>query len=221
MEEKKYCKNCKKEIKNENYQCYSEYKRSKYCNKECFVEYRHKNQHYLNNLYRRWNDMKSRCYNPNSCNYKNYGARGIKVCDEWLGEDGYNNFEKWALKNGYKKELSLDKIDNNSNYSPNNCRWTTRRIQNINKRPGTPNTSGFIGVRIHSSKTCYYGSVKINDKSYYTGFSKDIVIAAIMRNNYIIDNHLDNELNDLSQYADKYDMEVRYEPKRKANNLRS
>ena len=57
-------------------------------------------------------------------------------------------------------------------------------------------------------------------KDYYTGCSKDIVIAAIMRNNYIIDNHLDNELNDLSQYADKYDMEVRYEPK-KTNNLRT
>ena len=91
--------------------------------------------------------MKSRCYNPNSCNYKNYGARGIKICDEWLGKDGYNNFKKWSLENGYKKELSLDKIDNNGNYSPNNCRWTTRRIQNINKRPGTPNTSGFVGVK--------------------------------------------------------------------------
>lgn len=60
--------------------------------------------------------------------------------------------------------------------------------------------------------------IKINDKSYYAGCSKDIIITAIMRNNYIIDNHLDNELNDLSQYADKYDMEVRYEP-RKTSNL--
>ena len=209
MEEKKYCKNCGKEI----------IKFKIYCSRKCYFEYRHKNQHSYDNLYQRYVDMKSRCYNPNNCNYKHYGARGIKVCDEWLGEDGYKNFKKWSLENGYKKELSLDKIDNNGNYSPNNCRWTTKRIQNINKRPGTPNTSGFIGVRIHSSKTCYYGSVKINDKSYYTGCSKDIIITAIMRNNYIIDNHLDNELNDLSQYADKYDMEVRYEPKRN-NNMR-
>ena len=220
MEEKKYCKNCKKEIKIGNYQCYAVYKRIKYCNKECYFEYKHKNQNSLNNLYKRWIDMKSRCYNPNSCNYKNYGARGIKVCDEWLGKDGYNNFEKWALKNGYKKELSLDKIDNNGDYSPNNCRWTTRRIQNINKRPTISNTSGFVGVKKQSCSNRYYGSVKINNKDYYTGCSKDIVIAAIMRNNYIIDNHLDNELNDLSQYADKYDMEVRYEPK-KTNNLRT
>lgn len=213
MEEKKYCKNCKKEIKIENYQCYAVYKRIKYCNKECFFEYRHKNKHSLNNLYQRWNAMKNRCYNPNTCYYKNYGARGIKVCDEWLGEDGYNNFKKWALKNGYKKELSLDRIDNNGDYNPNNCRWTTERIQNINKRPSIPNTSGFVGVAKESCSNGYYGYVKINNKVYYTGCSKDIVIAAIMRNNYIIDNNLDNELNDLSQYENEYDMTIRYHKK--------
>ena len=196
MEEKKYCKNCKKEIEIENYQCYAVYKKIKYCNKECFFEYRHKNKKY----------------------YKDYGGRGIKVCDEWLGENGYNNFKKWALENGYKKELSIDKINNDGNYSPDNCRWVNQRIQNINKRPSVKNSSGFVGVRKHSNCNKYYGSVKINDKGYYTGMSDDIIIAAIMRNNYIIDNNLDNELNDLSQYADKYDMEVRYEPKRK-NNL--
>ena len=157
--------------------------------------------------------MKNRCYNPNTCYYKNYGARGIKVCDEWLGEDGYKNFEKWALKNGYKKELSLDRIDNNGDYSPNNCRWTTGRIQNINKRPSIPNTSGFVGVAKESCSNGYYGYVKMNNKVYYTGCSKDIVIAAIMRNNYIIDNNLDNELNDLSQYENEYDMTIRYHKK--------
>lgn len=206
MKEIKYCKNCKKELKN-NYKIY--------CNQKCYFEYKSKNQHSYNNIYRRYLDMKGRCYNKNNCNYKYYGARGIKICEEWLGKNGYKNFEKWALENGYKKELSLDKIDNNGNYSPNNCRWTNQRIQNINKRPSIKNKSGFVGVRMHSSKTFYYGSVKINNKDYYTGSSKNIIIAAIMRNNYIIDNHLDNELNDLSQYVNEYDMEIRYEPKRK------
>lgn len=163
-----------------------------------------------NNLYSRWSDMKQRCYNKKNCNYKYYGARGIKVCDEWLGENGFKNFEKWALQNGYKKELSLDKIDNSGNYSPQNCRWVTQRIQNINKRPSIKNTSGFVGVRKHSDCNEYYGSVKINDKAYYTGMSKDIVIAAIMRNNYIIDNKLDNELNDLSEYKNEYDLTIRF-----------
>ena len=213
MEEKKYCKNCKKEIKIENYQCYAVYKRIKYCNQKCYFEYKSKNQHSYDNLYKRYCDMKSRCYNKNKKNYKYYGGRGIKVCDEWLGKNGYNNFKKWALENGYKKELSLDKIDNNGNYSPNNCRWVNQRIQNINKRPSVKNSSGFVGVRKHSCSNRYYGSVKINNKGYYTGMSDDIIIAAIMRNNYIIDNNLDNELNDLSQYENEYDMTIRYHKK--------
>lgn len=207
MKEKIFCKNCGKEIDN----C------KIYCDRKCYTEFRQKNTCSNSNLYRRWIDMKGRCYNPNQKNYKHYGGRGIKVCEEWLGKNGYKNFEKWALKNGYKKELSLDKIDNNKNYSPDNCRWATQRLQNINKRPTIPNTSGFVGVRKHSNCNKYYGNVKINDKAYYTGMSDDIVIAAIMRNNYILDHHLENELNDLSKYADKYDMEVRYVQKRRSN----
>ena len=202
----KICKNCGKEIIENK-------KNAKYCNQKCYFEYKSKNQHSYDNLYKRYCDMKSRCYNKNKKNYKYYGGRGIKVCDEWLGENGYNNFKKWALENGYKKELSLDRIDNNGDYSPNNWRWTTGRIQNINKRPSIPNTSGFVGVAKESCSNGYYGYVKINNKVYYTGCSKDIVIAAIMRNNYIIDNNLDNELNDLSQYENEYDMTIRYHKK--------
>lgn len=199
------CKNCGKIIKTKN---------KIYCCQKCYFDYRKNNQHSYKNLYRRYLDMKSRCYKKSNCNYKYYGARGIKVCNEWLGENGYKNFENWSFENGYKKELSLDKINNDGDYSPNNCRWTTKRIQNINKKPSTSNTSGFVGIKMHSSKIGYYGTIKINNKDYYTGYSKDIIIAAIMRNNYIMDNHLDNELNDLSQYIDKYDMEIRYEPKK-------
>lgn len=201
----KYCKNCGKKIIN---YC------KVYCSRECYFDFKSKNQHSYKNLYSRYVDMKCRCYNKNNCNYKHYGARGIKVCNEWLGKNGYKNFEKWALENGYKKELSLDKIDNDGNYSPDNCRWTTKRIQNINKRPPVSNTSGFVGICKHPCGNRYYGSVKINNKAHYTGMSDDIIIAAIMRNNYIIDNNLDNKLNDLSQYIDKYNMEVRYVPRK-------
>ena len=85
-------------------------------------------------LYLRYTYMKRRCYYPKDKEYKNYGARGIKVDDVWLGENGFDNFYKWAINNGYSKELSLDRIEVNSNYSPQNCRWSNVKEQAINRR---------------------------------------------------------------------------------------
>ena len=78
-----------------------------------------------------WQAMKNRCYNPKSESYKNYGARGIEVCKEWQDRE---NFTIWAINNGYKKGLQLDRIDNNGNYEPNNCRWVTPKENSRNRR---------------------------------------------------------------------------------------
>ena len=147
-------------------------------------------------LYRKYIDMKARCFNPNCCNYRHYGGRGITVCEEWLGMDGFKHFKEWSLANGYDPALSIDRIDNDGNYSPSNCRWATKSVQNMSKR--TKNTSGYIGVCLHSSGKFWYGRVKDHGKCYYTGMSENIKEAAIMRNNFIIEHGFLNVLNVVS-----------------------
>lgn len=83
-------------------------------------------------LYNIYNGIKQRCYNSNSPKYKDYGGRGITMCSQWL--QSFESFCKWSLQNGYKEDLSIDRIDVNGNYEPSNCRWATIKVQNNNKR---------------------------------------------------------------------------------------
>lgn len=82
-------------------------------------------------LYNIWCKMRYRCTKTNNPDYTNYGARGIKVCREW---NDYSNFYQWAMLNGYNKTLTIDRINNNGNYEPSNCRWITLQQQNRNYR---------------------------------------------------------------------------------------
>lgn len=120
-----HCEFCNSEIED----LYSKYIRRKSCG--CCTRGRNQ-KHGLSytRIYTCWHSMKERCFNKSRPNYRLWGGKGVKICDEWLD---FNNFMQWSLANGYNDLLQLDRIDNDGDYCPENCRWTTTRINSQNR----------------------------------------------------------------------------------------
>ena len=141
-------------------------------------------------LYYIWIAMKQRCYNANCKAFINYGQRGIKVCIRW--RRSFKSFYNWAIKNGWKEGLSIDREDNNSNYTPSNCRFVTSTINQLNRRMMRNNTSGYTGVCKYMGG--YIVRLRVNGQRKYLGYFKSIKKAAKTRDKYIIENNLSHPL---------------------------
>ena len=143
-------------------------------------------------FYPTWANMIHRCIKPSNSRYKDYGARGITVCEEWLD---VTNFVAWCEETYPNiKGYSLDRIDNDKGYSPENCRWADKVTQNTNQRKSSANTSGFVGVYWDISKNKWTAKVRSNNKLKHLGQFDSIEEAVLARDNYITQNSLPHKL---------------------------
>ncbi len=144
-------------------------------------------------LYTIWSNMEQRCNNPKTTNFNIWGGRGISVCLEWRE---FVPFRDWALANGYKFHLSIDRINNDGNYEPSNCRWVTYSVQVRNtKKLRTNNTSGFKGVYFHNGNNKWIAQITINGKHTHIGSFSHPWTAAYVYDSFIIKNNLEHTQN--------------------------
>lgn len=168
------------------------------------------NKQRLHKIYYR---MLGNCYNKSNYDYHKYGARGITVCKEWI--NSFEAFYAWAIMNGYeykpnkngRNTISIDRIDNNKGYFPDNCRWTTAQIQGTNQRKRRTNTSGYTGIKprkYHTGIIKYTARIVVDNKEKSIGTFNTVKEAVEARNSYIIKNKLPHKVQDYIEDKELY-----------------
>jgi hypothetical protein len=142
-------------------------------------------------LYNVWKSIRQRCFNANNKSYKNYGGRGISICEEW---SSYDLFLNWALDNGYKDGLSIDRVNNDGNYEPSNCRFTNMVTQSRNTRKiRSNNTTGYRGVSANGNK--YVARICVYYKIINLGYFDTAIEASYAFDNFANSNNLTHTRN--------------------------
>jgi len=157
---------------------------------------------YKTRLYGIWNSAKKRVSGSMNVTSRRYTEKGIVMCEEWKND--YLAFKKWALANGYSDNLTLDRKDNDGNYEPNNCRWTTKEVQSRNQRQiSSVNTSGYKGVSKAYKKADgverWRARIKVSKVEIALGTFESKIDAAKAYNKYIIENNLEHTLNKIEE----------------------
>lgn len=131
-----------------------------------FMQQHYKHGGSYTRIYNIWEGMKSRCYNKNHKSYQRYGGRGIFVCDDWKND--FTAFRDWALLNGYSDDLSIDRIDNNNGYFPENCRWVDAKTQSRNRSSNA--LIEYKGRMISIAEAAEFE--KVNPSKIYTRYNR-------------------------------------------------
>lgn len=120
-----------------------------------------------NKLYNQWSGMIYRCTHESASHYDRYGERGVSVCQEWI--DSFESFADWSIANGYSETLEIDRIDNNGNYSPENCRWVSHMENSRNRNTRKTSKSGVSGVMFREDIQKWRVSIGVNYKRINIG----------------------------------------------------
>ena len=149
-----------------------------------------------NKFYKTWLNMVQRCTNHKDKRYKYYGGRGITVCKDWLDVATFLKYAEATYPNvfGY----TLDRIDNDKGYSPDNCTWSDKTTQVLNRRIMKNNTSGYVGIYWHKRGKKWRASISVNNKLIHLGLFPTVQEAVLARDIYIIENNLPHKLSILN-----------------------